>query len=82
MKHLTDEEIKQTYRRLFPRGAYILDESVVLFGRALLKAAGASEPDVVAVFENKHEGQREWHSVGAWLHPGEAIAIIDWQEEK
>lgn len=38
---MTDEEIKQTYRRLFPRGAYILDESVVLFGRTLLELAEA-----------------------------------------
>lgn len=45
MKNLTDEEIKQIYRRLFPRGAYLLDENVVLFARKVLEAAGFVEQE-------------------------------------
>ena len=42
---LTDEQIKQIYRKLFPRGAYILDESVVLFANKVLEAAGIVQQD-------------------------------------
>lgn len=33
------------------------------------------EPNVIAEYSRK-DGHREWTSVGTWLRPGEAVAII------
>lgn len=57
--------------------------------RALLAVMSAVVAKVVAARERwladldvldryeREDGRRTWHSVGAWLRPGQAIAVVD-----
>lgn len=36
-----------------------------------------AEPDIISTYSGAG-GQRDWVSVGTWLRPGQAVAVIDW----
>lgn len=51
--------------------------AMVMLVRAAIAAIREIDRDETLASYSRTDGRREWVSVGAWLHPGEAIVKID-----